>query len=116
MQDEIRFWQVRIRITQLPEPFAPQLVPEGAVPFYQKPEDIRSFLYDPFGNNPSSSYGLELVARDNIEVAFFTRAESEFEAIKLGNAWLSNLKFKFKGLDGDVEPKPISKINLRDNG
>ncbi len=111
MQDEIRFWQVRIRITQLPEPFAPQFVPEGTVPFYQKPEDIRSFLYDPFGINPSSSYGLELTARDNIEVAFFTRAESEFEAIKLGNAWLSNLKFKFKGLDGDVEPKPIIKIN-----
>ena len=36
---DILFWQTRIRITQAPELFKPQEVPESAVPFYQKHED-----------------------------------------------------------------------------
>jgi len=87
------------------------MIPETAIPFYQKHEDTRSFLYDPFGNNPPSVYGLELTADDNIKVVFFTRAESEFDANKSGHAWLSNLRYKFIGLDGNVEAKPIRKDN-----
>ncbi len=110
-EDEVLFWQTRIRITQAPEPFKPEPIPESAIPFYQKPEDIRSFLFDPFGKYPSSTYGLELTANDNIEIVFFTKVESESEAIKLGHAWLSNLKYKFIGADGVVEAKPIVKEN-----
>ncbi len=109
MMDDVLFWQTRIKLTQAPEPFKPQIIPESAIPFYQKPENIRSFLFDPFGKNSSGTYGLELTANDNIEVVFFTKVESESEAIKLGYAWLSNLKYKFVGLDGVVEVKPIRK-------
>lgn len=108
-EDSILFWQTRIKITQAPEPFKPQEIPETAVPFYQKHDDIRSFLYDPFGINPPGVYGLRLTANDNMEVVFFTKAISKMEAIKSGHAWLSNLRYKFIGLDGIVEAKPIKK-------
>ena len=110
------FWQTRIQITQAPEPFIPQSIPETAVPFYQRHEDIRSFLYDPFGNNPPGVYGLELTAKDNVEVVFFSKADSKSEAIKLGYAWLSNLKYKFTGLDGIVKAKSIMKQNYKTQG
>ena len=84
--DDVLFWQTRIKLTQAPEMFKPQMIPESAIPFYQKPENIRSFLFDPFGKNPSRTYGLEITANDNIEVVFFTKFESESEAIKLGYA------------------------------
>ena len=109
MEGDESFWQTRIQITQAPEPFLPQIVPEDAVPFYQSHEAIRSFLYDPFGNDPPSTYGLELTAKDNVEVVFFSKTDSKFQAIKLGHAWLSNLKYKFKGLDGTVKAKFIRK-------
>ncbi len=108
-EENILLWQSRIKITQAPEPFIPQFIPENAVPFYQEHEDIRSFLYDPFGDIPSGAYGVELTANDNIEVVFFTKADTKFEAIRLGHAWLTNLKFKFMGLDGIVEAKAITK-------
>ena len=111
IREEELFWQARIQITQAPEPFRPREIPETAVPFYQKHEDLRSFLYDPFGVDPPGVYGLELTANDNIEVVFFTKVLSKMEAIKLGHAWLSNLRFKFIGLDGNVEAKPIRKDN-----
>ena len=82
MQDDILFWQARVRLTQAPEPFIVQQTPENAIPFYQKHEDIRSFLYDPFGEDPPSTYGLELRANENVEVVFFTRAMSRDDAIK----------------------------------
>ena len=106
-EHNIMFWQTRIRITQAPELFEPQNIPESAVPFYQKHDDIRSFLYDPFGSNPPGAYGLELTANDNIEVVFFTTEPSQLVALRSGHAWLSNLRFKFIGLDGIVEAKPI---------
>ncbi len=101
------FWQTRISLIQAPEQFIPQPTPENAVPFYQKHEDIKSFLYDPFGEDPPATYGLELRANENVEVVFFTRAESRNDAIQLGYAWLTNLKYKFIGLDGVVEAEPI---------
>ena len=106
-ENDILFWQVRVKITQAPEIFKPKFTPERVIPFYQKPEDFRTFLYDPFGESPPASYGVEFNAGNNIEVVFFTKANSEDEAIKLGNAWISNLKFKFKGLDGIVKARPI---------
>ena len=63
-----------------PELFIPQPTHENAVPIYQKHEDIRSFLYDPFGEDPPDTCGLELRANENVEVVFFTRAESRNDA------------------------------------
>ena len=60
----ILFWQTRIKITEAPEVFKPQEIPETAIPFYRRHEDIRSFLHDPFGKDPSGTYGLELTAND----------------------------------------------------
>ncbi len=108
-EDDESFWQSRIQITQTPQSFIPQVIPETAVPFYQRHEDIRSFLYDPFGDNPPGTYGLELTAKDNVEVVFFSKFDSQSDAIKSGYAWLSNLKYKFRGLDGTVKAKSIMK-------
>lgn len=80
-KQETLFWQTRINITQAPEKFVPKEIPESVVPFYQSPGDIRTFLYDPFGKDPPCTYDLELTANDKIEVFFFTKAESESEAI-----------------------------------
>ncbi len=38
------------------------------IPSYQVPDKIRSFLYDPFGGNPPSTYGLELSGNRKIKV------------------------------------------------
>lgn len=103
MQEKSSFWQIRIKITQAPELFEPDEMPNDTIPFYQKPEHIRSFLYDPFGGNPPSTYGLELMANRNIDITFFTKVESKLEGIKLGTGWLSNLRYKFLGLDGNIE-------------
>jgi len=107
LQEETLFWQTRIQITQAPEKFEPEEIPENAVPFYQTPGDIRTFLNDPLGKKPSCIYGLKITATDKVDVIFFTKAESESEAIQLGHAWLSNLKYKFMGLDGIVKARPI---------
>jgi len=106
-QQETLFWQTRIQITQAPEEFVPKEIPESAVPFYQTLGDIRTFLNDPLGKKPSCTYGLKITATDKVDVIFFTRAESESEAIQLGHAWLSNLKYKFIGLDGNIKARPI---------
>lgn len=114
-ENKILFWQARIKITQAPEIFKPEQIPESAVPFYQKSEDMRTFLYDPFGENPPASYGVEFNAGNNVEVVFFTKSKSKNEANKLGNAWLSNLKFRFRGLDGIVNARLINSNNSKDN-
>jgi len=115
MQKNNTLWQLRINIIQSPKPFKPERIPDDSIPFYQKPESIRSFLYDPFGDNPPSIYGLELTANQNINVVFFTKVESEIEGYKLGHAWLSNLKYKFIGLDGHIEVKQIQNNQKQEN-
>ncbi len=120
VKDEILFWQTRISITQAPEIFKLKVIPDSMIPFYQRPEDIRTFLYDPFGEDPPASYGVEIKSGNNMEFVFFTKTISKNNAIKLGNAWLSNLKYRFRGLDGRIEvrqiinynPKEIEKIEL----
>lgn len=107
METKTSFWQIKINITQTPESFQPNTLPMDIIPSYQVPDKIRSFLYDPFGGNPPSTYGLELSANRKIKVAFFTSVKSELEGLKLGNAWLSNLRYKFLGLDGQLEVKQI---------
>jgi len=114
VKDEISFWQSRICITQDPEVFKPEVIPDSMIPFYQRPEDIRTFLYDPFGEEPPASYGVEIKSGNNMEFVFFTKTKSKNEAIKLGNAWLSNLKYRFRGLDGRIKANQINNHNLKE--
>ncbi len=107
MQDEILHWQASIKLTQAPHPFEPDgKLDEQDLP-YSEPTHLRSFLYDPFGEMGIETYGIELSSSEKIDVTFFTKAKTELEAIELGNAWLTNLKFNFLGLDGYVEAIPI---------
>ena len=80
---------------QAPQPFEPKMAPEGSIPDYQEPEDIRTFLYDPFGLFSSGYYGLKLTANENIKVEFFTKADSEGEAIE---SFVKEVKTVFKPL------------------
>ncbi|MBA7689989.1 hypothetical protein ES703_98508 [subsurface metagenome] len=57
---------------------------------------------------------MEINAGSKIEFVFFTKTKSKNEAIKLGNAWLSNLKFRFRGLDGIIEARQINNHNLKE--
>ncbi len=113
MEKKISFWQTRISLTQAPKSFKPKVLPEN-LPNFQQGEVFRTFLYDPFGGFPPATYGLELCANENVEVTFFTKAESESEGIELGSAWLSNLKHRFVGLDGNVVVKPINISDLKE--
>ena len=110
MGEDILFWQVRIVITQSPEEFQPRSIQEGEVPEWQAHENFRSFLYDPIGSKPPTSFGLELFAMEKLSLTFFTNAPSELDGYEIGQAWLSSLKYQFVGLDGRIEVIPL-KIN-----
>ena len=107
-KDSPLFWQVRIRLTQAPYPFEPETITEGSTTVYQQIENIRSFLVDFFGPEKNLAYGLEISAHDKLEIKFFARAESQLEALEIGETWLSSLRFTFLGLDGKIEVVPIS--------
>ncbi len=110
------FWQARVRITQAPHPFEPEfepVIPEKG-DFFKEPTYLRSFLYNSFGTDPIRPCGLELSAYEKIDWTFFTRAEDEQEATKLGHEWLANLQFHFLGLDGEVEAR--DSLQLFDEG
>jgi len=106
-KNSILFWQTQVHLTQAPEIFKPRVVPEDTVPFYQIQENFRSFLSDPFGEEPNSTYGVEIVANKKVDVIFYAKSMTENDAIKHGYAWLSNLRYKFIGLDGKVIVQPI---------
>ena len=110
---EYDIWQTQISITQKPIPFSPD--PSFSDLDYQGPEKLRSFLYDPFGVNVDLPYtfGLELTASTSLKWTFFTTHLFEKEALKDGYAWLSNLKSKFIGLDGEVKAVLVSKHVLK---
>lgn len=38
---------------------------------------------------------------------FFTKAKSRLEGIEIAQAWLSSLRYKFKGLDTEQKKKEI---------
>jgi hypothetical protein len=107
VKNPILFWQSQVHLSQAPEIFKAKELPRDAVPVYQIKESIRSFLSDPFGEDPESTYGVEIIANNKVEVMFYTKTTSRDEAIRRGYAWLSNLRYKFIGLDGRVIAKPI---------
>ena len=99
------FWQVRINLTQAPEPFVPNPFDENALLEWQEPENIRTFLFDPINSNPPASFGLKLVLDKKLQITFFTKAQSQLEGIEIAQAWLSSLRYKFIGLDAEIEVK-----------
>ena len=114
MEEKTLLWQTRIQITQAPVPFDPLFIPEtNSLPF-EESQQIRSFLIDPLGGKPLVTYGLEITYKKNLEVVFFTKAKSEHDAIELGHTWLSNLMYKFTGLDGKVQAEPITQNSVKD--
>ena len=104
------FWQVRIRLTQAPYPFEPEIIAEGSVDVYEQVENFRTFLLDFFGPERDLAYGFEISAQEKIEIAFFARVETKLEALEIGETWLSSLRFTFLGLDGTIEAVPISLV------
>ena len=112
------FWQVLINLTQAPEPFVPNPFDENALLEWQEPENIRTFLFDPINSNPPASFGLKLVLDKKLQITFFTKAQSQLEGIEIAQAWLSSLRYKFIGLDAEIEvkqnnPDEIKKNSLR---
>jgi hypothetical protein len=117
MNNDLLFWQTRIKITQSPHPEEPKKELEKQakkpLPSYQDLDTSRSFLMDPFGYYDSKSYGLEISAEKRIEWTFFMKANSENEALKQGYSWLSELKYQFLGLDGIVQARAITQVNIK---
>ncbi|TFG11126.1 MAG: hypothetical protein EU535_07675, partial [Promethearchaeota archaeon] len=95
-------WQVKINLTQAPQPFYPNPFDENAILEWQEPENFRTFLYDPLISYPTRWYGLEIIAHRRLELNFICTAESEMEGLEIGHAWFSGLRFKFKGLHGTL--------------
>ena len=108
------FWQVRINLTQAPEPFVPNPFDENALLEWQEPLTMRTFLFEPIDSIPPQFFGLELAANKRLEFCFFTRVNSEMEGYEIGYAWLSSLRHKFVGLDGKIEVKQINFDNQID--
>jgi len=102
------FWQVRIRLTQAPYPFEPEIIAEGSVDVYERVENFRTFLIDFFGPERDLAYGFEISAQEKIDIIFFARVAARLEALEIGETWLSSLRFTFLGLDGTIEAVPIS--------
>jgi len=102
-----QFWQARIKLTQAPKPFEFEIFPEDPTDSYRVPEYSRSFLCDPFRDDPYLTYGLELSLSKNIEWVFYTSFQEKELALEIGLAWLAFLRFRFKGLDGELNLKLI---------
>ncbi len=114
MEDGILFWQVRVKVTQAPEPFKVKNgKKEENLQYLEEPEE-RSFLYDPLGFSSEKSYGLELTAKNRVNWFFYAKADTELEALKIGHAWRASLIHKFKGLDAIIEARPIDINTLMD--
>ncbi|MFX1525290.1 MAG: hypothetical protein ACFFCC_17415 [Promethearchaeota archaeon] len=104
----IKFWQTRVKIKQIPSILASQ---EFINPITQKPVEIEmSWLFDPFLDQ--TVYGLELSLNETFSFTFFLYAETESEAIKKGHSFLMILSERFPGLTGEVSALPISESML----
>lgn len=107
-------WQVKIDITQAPQPFYPDPFDENAILEWHEPENFRTILYDPLVSYPPRWYGLEITANQRLDVSFICDAESEMKSLEIGNAWLASLRFRFKGLDGKLTVKKGNNLDSKD--
>ena len=112
MIKQVLFWQVRIRITQSPQPFLPKENTENNDSNYHEIENFRSFLIDLFGPNQHLTYGLEIIFNKKVEITFFTRTKSKLNSIEIGQTWLTYLKSNFLGLDGEIDVIPITESDI----
>ena len=102
MEEKEQLWQVRIQLTQAPQPFVPNPLSELGLREWQEPDTLRTFLFDPVLKIPPTIFGMEMRAERRLDVVFFTHTKSELEAYEIGHAWFMSLKSKFMGLDGDL--------------
>ncbi|MBA7514541.1 hypothetical protein ES705_06571 [subsurface metagenome] len=108
---EPRFWQARVKITQVPSDIEEQLVFNLKL---QKTVEIdKSWLYDSFLDK--TVYGLELTLNQSFSWIFYLNAVSEAEAIRKGYSYLMALEERFPGLTGNVEALPITSCILDQN-
>ncbi|KKN63929.1 hypothetical protein LCGC14_0497020 [marine sediment metagenome] len=106
---ETKFWQTRVKITQIPTILERQRF------FSQSNRDSveidMSWLFDPFLDQ--TVYGLELTLNKTFSFTFFMRAETESKALKRGYSFLMSLEGRFPGLTGEVSTLPVSLHTLR---
>ncbi|MFX1530213.1 MAG: hypothetical protein ACFFBC_03790 [Promethearchaeota archaeon] len=108
---EPRFWQGRVKITQIPSEIEEQVVFNTST---QKTVEIeKSWLYDSFFDK--TVYGLEITLNQSFSWIFYLNAASEAEAIRKGFSYLMVLEERFPGLTGNVEAVPITSSILSQN-
>ncbi|MHA2283694.1 MAG: hypothetical protein ACXAC5_22865, partial [Promethearchaeota archaeon] len=106
---ETKFWQARVKITQIPTILETQ---EFVNPKTHKPVEInKSWLFDPFLDQ--TVYGVELTLNETFSFIFFMYAESEPKALKKGYSFLINLEERFPGLTGEVSTLPVGEFILK---
>ncbi|MFX1478263.1 MAG: hypothetical protein ACFFCI_09030, partial [Promethearchaeota archaeon] len=109
---DIKFWQTRINITQIPSSVETQEIINYET---ERPDQLdKTWLYDPFLDR--TVYGLELTINDqSLTWTFFLCASSKIRAIKRGHAFLMYLEQSFPGLSGEVNVVPITSSILSQN-
>lgn len=101
--ENVKFWQTRIKITQVPVTQENDYVNDPQT--NRELEFEKSWLCDPFLDQ--TIYGAEFTIKSDFSWVFFFPADSRSEAVKKGHGFLSYLKGKFPGLDGEVFVIPI---------
>ena len=106
---ETKFWQTRVKITQIPTILEKQRF------FSQSNKDNveidMSWLFDPFLDH--TIYGLELTLNKTFSFTFFMRAETESKALKRGHSFLMSLEERFPGLAGEISALPVNLHTLK---
>ncbi len=106
---ETKFWQARVKITQIPTKLETQ---EFVNPRTHNGAKIdMSWLFDPFLDQ--TVYGLELTLNKTFSFIFIMYAETESKALKRGYSFLMNLEERFLGLSGEVSALPIGLFILK---
>jgi len=106
---ETKFWQARVKITQLPSILETQ---EFVNPITHNTAKIdMSWLFDPFLDQ--TVYGLELTLNKTLSFIFFMYTENESEALKRGYSFLMCLEERFPGLTGEVSALPVGLFILK---
>ncbi|MFW9822149.1 MAG: hypothetical protein ACFFE4_04400 [Candidatus Thorarchaeota archaeon] len=111
IENEPKFWQARIKVTQIPPISEEQLIfnPET----HDSTNIDKSWLFDPFLDR--TVYGLEIIINQYFEWVFFLYANSKNEALIKGNSYILSLEEHFPGLTGTVEALGVTPALLKQN-
>lgn len=96
------YWSIVI-INQIPDEHPKDIIFDSIKK--EKVEIKRSWLNDPF--NDGLPYGVGLALQRDFSWIFFRWADTEYEADKQGFKYLTYLKLRYPGLDGEYFAKPI---------